>query len=157
MCVTRADDKSLFQGPGTEPRIPIMKLRLRGNSLRFRLTQGEVLKLLTEGVVHESVHFSAAQGDLFTYSLHSVGGSGGITARFNNGEIRVEVPGGLVETWANTDQVGIDSTQSIAEEKTLRIVIEKDFRCLQPQSDEDERDNFPNPLVESLENPTGAK
>ncbi len=127
-----------------------MKLRLRGNSLRFRLTQGEVLKLLTEGVVHESVLFSAAQGDLLTYSLRSVDRSGGITARFKNGEIRVEVPSRLVGPWANTDQVGIDSTQSIAEEKTLRIVIEKDFRCLQPQSEEDDRDNFPNPLAEPL-------
>ena len=128
-----------------------MKLRLRGDSLRFRLTQGEVLKLLTEGAVHESVRFSAAQGDLLTYSLQSVDGSGSIAPRFRNGEIRVEVPKSLVETWANTDQVGIDSTQSIAEEKTLRIVIEKDFRCLQPGSEEDERDNFPNPLAESLD------
>lgn len=137
-----------------------MKLRLRGNSLRFRLTQGEVLKLFTEGSVQESVRFSAAEGDLFTYSLHSVGGSGSIIARLTNREIRVEVPKSLVETWANTDQVGIDSTQSIAEEKTLRIVIEKDFRCLQPQSDENERDNFPNPLAESLapkKDLTGAK
>lgn len=126
-----------------------MKLRLRGNSLRFRLTQGEVLKLLTEGAVQESVRFSAAQGDLLTYSLYSVGGSGSITARLNNGDIRVEVPKSLVEIWANTDQVGIDSTQSIADEKALRIVIEKDFRCLQPQSEDDERDNFPNPLAES--------
>ena len=126
-----------------------MKLRLRGNSLRFRLTQGEVLKLLTEGAVQESVRFSAAQGDLLTYSLYSVGGSGSITARLNNGDIRVEVPKNLVEIWANTDQVGIDSTQSIADEKALRIVIEKDFRCLQPQSEDDERDNFPNPLAES--------
>lgn len=126
-----------------------MKLRLRGNSLRFRLTQGEVLKLLTEGAVQESVRFSAAQGDLLTYSLYSVGGSGSITARLNNGDIRVEVPKSLVEIWANTDQVGIDSTQSIADEKALRIVIEKDFRCLQPQSEDDERDNFLNPLAES--------
>jgi hypothetical protein len=127
-----------------------MKLRLRSNSLRFRLTQREVLKLLTEGSMQESVRFSPVESDLLTYSLHSVGGSGGITARFNNGVIRVEVPKSLVETWANTDQVGIDSTQSIAEEKTLRIVIEKDFRCLQPRSEVDERDNFPNPLAESL-------
>ena len=134
-----------------------MKLRLRGNSLRFRLTQGEVLKLLTEGAVQESVHFSAAEGDLLTYSLYSVGGPGSITAQLENREIRVEVPKSLVEIWANTDQVGIDSTQSIADEKALRIVIEKDFRCLQPQSEEDERDNFPNPLAESLEDPTGAK
>ena len=43
-----------------------------------------------------------------------------------------------------TRQVGIEHNQSIGDESALRILVEKDFRCLQPRSDDDESDNFPN-------------
>lgn len=122
-----------------------MKLRIRGNSLRFRLTQGEVSRLLTEGKVSESVHFCSSTADLLTYSIEACQDATQVSARFGNGEILVNLPTLLVESWANTNQVGIEHTQSAGEERGLRIVIEKDFQCLQPRAEEDESDNFPHP------------
>lgn len=122
-----------------------MKLRIRGNSLRFRLTQREVSRLLTGEKVSESVHFYSSAADLLTYSLKAYQNVTQISAHFENGEILVNVPTLLVESWANTIQVGIEHTQSTGEEKDLRIVIEKDFQCLQPRPEEDESDNFPHP------------
>lgn len=122
-----------------------MKLRIRGDSLRFRLTQGEVSQLLAGNKVSESVHFSGVDEDVLTYSLDPNGGSAQLTARYATREVCVDLPSAALEQWANSDQVGIESTQPIGEGKHLRIIIEKDFRCLQPRPEEDERDNFPHP------------
>jgi hypothetical protein len=124
-----------------------MKLRIRGNSLRFRLTQGEVERLLAEGKVSESVHFSPALENRLIYSLETSPSTSKVFASFNNSEVNIAIPTAEASRWANTCQVGIEQTQSIGTEMALRIVIEKDFRCLQPRLEEDERDNFPNPEI----------
>lgn len=122
-----------------------MKLRIRGNSLRFRLSQREVLGLLAGDTVSETVHFSSSGPHLLTYSVQASEQAAQVTARFENGEIFVKIPMRLVDPWGNSDQVGIESTQPIGDGNNLRITIEKDFRCLLPRSEEDESDNFPNP------------
>lgn len=122
-----------------------MKLRMRGDSLRFRVTQGEASRLLGKERVSESVHFPSSTMSSLTYSLRACDDATQVTARFRNGEILVDLPMALVEPWARTDQVGIESTQPANEGRGLRIVVEKDFRCLQPRAEEDESDNYPNP------------
>lgn len=127
-------------------RMVPMKLRLRSDSLRFRLTQGEVSQLLNEGCVRESIHFPSSPGRQFSYSIQAVAENSQVEARLENSEIQVDIPRSLLEPWATTSQVGIESRQPLAEGKSLRVVIEKDWRCLQPRPEEDERDNFPHPL-----------
>jgi hypothetical protein len=122
-----------------------MKLRIRGDSLRFRLAQGEVSRLLAREKVSESVHFSASAACLLTYSLEACERATEVSAQFESGELLVHVPALLAESWGNTDQVGIEHTQRTTEGRTLRIVIEKDFRCLQSRPEEDESDNFAHP------------
>lgn len=122
-----------------------MKLRIRGNSLRLRLTQQEVAQFLAKGKVSESVQFSPAATDRLVYSLESCQQASTVFASFGNGEVRITLPVSAAAKWTSTDQVGIEHIQSIGEEFKLRILVEKDFRCLQPRSDEDESDNFPNP------------
>lgn len=82
---------------------------------------------------------------MLTYSLEPNRDSAQITAHFAAREICVSFPNTVVNRWANSDQVGIEFTQLIGEAKHLHIIIEKDFRCLQPRPEEDERDNFPHP------------
>lgn len=122
-----------------------MKLRIRGNSLRFRLTQGEVACLLAEGKISESVHFSSSLEDRLTYSLETCNNASEVSASFRSAEVHITIPANEVSQWASTAQVGIEQAQFIGTEAVLRIVIEKDFRCLQPRLEEDESDNFPNP------------
>ncbi len=122
-----------------------MKLRIRGDSLRFRLTQGEVSRLLAREKISESVHFSPSTVDLLTYSLEACEHAMQVSACFENGEVLVNLPTLLAESWGNSNQVGIEHTQPASEGRGLRIVIEKDFHCLQPRPEEDESDNFPHP------------
>ncbi|HEY1801485.1 MAG TPA: hypothetical protein VGG46_11175 [Terriglobales bacterium] len=131
-----------------------MKLRIRGNSLRLRLTQGEVSRLMADGRISESVHFSPiAASDAFTYSLKTCENAATVSASYREGEILITLPARKAAEWANTSQVGIEQTQPLQEGTELRIVVEKDFRCLQPRTEEDESDNFPNPEVCYSESP----
>ena len=122
-----------------------MKLRIQGQSIRLRLTQSEVAKLVAEGNVSESVRFSSLERDQFTYTLEARQGASTVSASYSDGHVRITVPMPSAMQWANTDEVGIEQTGVICEGAELRITIEKDFRCLQPRTQDDERDNFPNP------------
>jgi hypothetical protein len=113
-----------------------MKLRIRGNSIRLRLSQTEVDDLASKGRVEEATVFPG--GERFVYSLACVDGEE-IGARFAGGSMEVTVPRARVRAWAASDEVGIES------DGALRILIEKDFQCLTPKKDEDDSDAFPNP------------
>jgi hypothetical protein len=113
-----------------------MKLRIRGNSLRLRLTQTEVAALRDTGFVEETVHFSAMSR--LVYAIERSGG-GVMNARFDDGRILVQVPESIALEWCNGEGVGIDATCG-----ELKVLIEKDWQCLAPR-DEDESDAFPHP------------
>ncbi len=122
-----------------------MKLRIRGNSIRLRLSQGEVSTLIAEGAISESVQFSKAPTDRLKYSVQVSPSAPVPSASYNNGNILVMLPRALAEQWADSDQVGIEHTQPAGNAMELRITVQKDFRCLQPRPEEDEADNFPHP------------
>jgi hypothetical protein len=119
-----------------------MKLRIKGSSLRLRLTQGEVGSLETAGEVAEQVHFGG--GAKLTYRLRTDSKSREISASYGDNVIDIRVPQEAALTWARTDQVTLSHAEAVAGEE-LRVVIEKDWNCLAPRSDEDESDNFPHP------------
>jgi hypothetical protein len=119
-----------------------MKLRIKGSSLRLRLTQGEVRSLETAGEVAEQVHFGG--GARLTYRLRTDTKSREISASYGDNVIDIRVPQEMMLTWARTDQVTLSHEESVADAE-LRVVIEKDWNCLAPRSGEDESDNFPHP------------
>jgi hypothetical protein len=121
-----------------------MKIRIKGNSIRLRLSQIEVQLFDNEGIVKEETHFGMGNTQ-FLYALVSDENAENINAVFQNNEIRVIVPEQLGNDWAKTDTVGISAKIPINEEQFLAVLIEKDFKCLTVREGEDESDNFPNP------------
>lgn len=116
-----------------------MKLRIRGNSVRLRLTQSEVETFGEKGVVSETVKFGDSAEENFGYELRR-SPNDEHSAAFESGVIRIFAGKSAVEKWVNSDEVGIEGTAG-----KLSILIEKDFECLKPRPGEDESDNFPNP------------
>src|SRR5215207_5300680 len=114
-----------------------MKLRIRGNSVRLRLTRSEVDRFAAEGRFEESVDFGPGKPKL-NYALESVIGAAEAFAEFANNTIRIFVPEEEVRVWLNSEQVGIESRQ----ESGLRVLVEKDFACLQARPGESEDDAF---------------
>jgi len=119
-----------------------MKLRIKGPSLRLRLTQGEVRALLEQGLVEERVPFSA--GVNLIYRLKRDAAAGDISASFRNGVVEILVPEGSAREWCTSEMVTLAYEQALPD-GPLRITLEKDFACLAPRAGEDESDNFPNP------------
>ncbi len=118
-----------------------MKIRMLGNSIRLRLSQQEVQLLLDKGEVMESVHFANA---VLHYSLQKQAIEQ-IACDFQNNHIKVTIPEAIVKKWATTEQVGVETIIQNSNDTSLKILIEKDFKCLTARPGEDESDLFPNP------------
>ncbi|MCW5960693.1 MAG: hypothetical protein KIS76_11070 [Pyrinomonadaceae bacterium] len=116
-----------------------MKLRIRGNSVRLRLTQSEVDEFGAGEPVSELVEFGDSEETGFRYELKKSSNED-LDASFENGTLSVKVGESAARQWVNSQDVGIEGTAG-----KLHILIEKDFECLKPRPGEDESDNFPNP------------
>jgi hypothetical protein len=116
-----------------------MKLRIKGNSLRLRLTQSEVSLLFSDGKVEESVEFGTGPSSL-VYRVETIDNAQDVSASFENGRLNVFIPKRLAPEWAATEKVSIERADTVPS-----ILIEKDFACLTPRPSEDESDMFPNP------------
>jgi hypothetical protein len=119
-----------------------VKLRIKGSSLRLRLTQGEIRELGEGRAVEEQVPF-AAQATL-TYRLQRDPEIPEITASYTGNIIEIRVPDRAALQWCGSEQVALARSQPVPGGE-LRIALEKDFACLAPRTDEDESDNFPHP------------
>ena len=120
-----------------------MKLRIRDNSIRLRLEASEVRALAETGVVETVTAFP--RGRRLTYAVESSPASVMPTARFSKKRVTVRLPESSVLAWANSDQVSIEGEELLDNGDVLRLLVEKDFRCLMPRPGEDESDLFPNP------------
>jgi hypothetical protein len=126
-----------------------MKLRIHGNSIRFRITQSEMAALEDGMRLEDSVQFGPAQNEILSYAVQISPQCSELRALYSKGVIQVVLPLSLARALASTDQIGIEQVQPIAEGVTLKIVLEKDFQCFHPRSGKNEGDNFPNPKAES--------
>ena len=120
-----------------------MKLRILDNSIRLRLTQSEVQKVSTDGLVRGRARFAGSNS--FEYVLESSPATVRPEAHISNNVLTVRIPKLDIRQWADSDKISIDSEQVLDDGERLRILVEKDFHCLAPRTGEDESDMFPHP------------
>lgn len=120
-----------------------MKLRIRENTLRFRLGRSEVETFDQTGAIGDNVRFGLGKND-FGYVLEKTPDSN-VSASFADGIIVVRVPASDANTWASSDEVSLAGTYLADEHTEIRILIEKDFVCLNAHNDEDQSDRYPHP------------
>ena len=119
-----------------------MKLRIKGDSVRLRLTRPEVGELDERGEVEDRVRFAAGAALVYRVKRDAVVATP--TAAYDRNTIEVLIPEQAARTWCNTDVVTLEYTKQTAEGR-LQIVVQKDFSCLVPRVGEDESDQFPHP------------
>jgi hypothetical protein len=120
-----------------------VKLRIRENSLRLRLSKGEVASLGKDGLVSGSTEFPGER--TLRYTIESSPASVAPAAFFSDNTITVRVPESSVLAWSSSEQVAIDGEQRLDNGTLLSILVEKDFACLAPRAGEDESDLYPHP------------
>lgn len=118
-----------------------MKLRIKGNSIRLRLTKTEVANFAKDGIISEQTQF--ATGTL-TYVLFKDDKATELKASMQQTTITVHVPAHIAKHWTNTDDIGFQNNYQVNQSVSLFLLVEKDFVCLD-NTIEDQSDNYPNP------------
>lgn len=120
-----------------------MKIRIKGNSIRIRMTKPEVEYFGKEKYLEEQVNFGNSK---LLYALSCHRGVKLLTAEYENNKITLHIPVALADEWVSTNKVGCESAIDLNDGKKLYILVEKDFKCLD-NTEEDQSDNYPNPLA----------
>ena len=114
-----------------------MKLRIKSDSLRYRLTRSDVDTLAKEGYLEERINFA---GNPLIYSLQLSDGQE-LTVSYIDNKITMSISHKMVDDLIHTDKVGFENHDGES-----HLLIEKDFVCLDEVA-EDQSDNYPNPLA----------
>jgi len=122
-----------------------MKLRILDDSLRLRLSQGELERLRTLGRVEAAIGFGPGPEQQLVYAIVVAPAAQRIGATFTEREIVIALPKAMADAWIEGDEVGLRAEQSLGHGRTLALLIEKDFKCLVPRPGEESYDGLPNP------------
>lgn len=122
-----------------------MKIRIKGDFIRYRLTKTEVQTLADEGLLEEATHFPG--GIVFKYALEARPDTDTLGAGFDGGRLVMYLPAAEAATWPGDERVGYEGEVEYAPGQVLKLLLEKDFVCLD-ETVEDQSDNYPNPLAE---------
>ena len=120
-----------------------MKLRIKDNTVRMRLTRSEVDALRQTGVVAARTAFPG--GRELQYLVESSPASVKPAAFFSENAVTVRLPESAVLSWATTERVSLKGEQLLDDGSMLDILVEKDFACLTKREGEDESDMYPHP------------
>lgn len=120
-----------------------MKIRIKGDSIRFRLTQTEVQALSNNGKIYDSTNFGTTK---FSYGVVLTSEAENLSIKFENDSIVLEMPEDNGKSWFSNDIITYDHTIKTTSGNDLYLLLEKDFTCLD-NTIEDQSDNYPNPKL----------
>jgi uncharacterized protein DUF7009 len=129
-----------------------MKLRVKPNSVRLRLNRTEVTKFANTGEIIETIRFPGLA--VLRYGLRVFSGPSPDAVRLENGELMMTIPAVDARAWASRDEeIGLYYDQKLNGGGSLRIMIEKDFQCIDGPPEEIDPAGYANPLVTSGRKP----
>ena len=121
-----------------------MKLRLLDDSIRLRLSQLEVVSALEQGIVEGQTRFP--DGSVLTFALEVLKTGSDASASYASDRLVVKLPASEISVWANDHTaVSLHGDIPLPSGDSLKLLVEKDFKCITPRGDEDQSDLFQNP------------
>ncbi len=120
-----------------------MKIRIKGNSVRLRLSKPEIELFGREGYLEEKTEFL---DNTFCYAIQKLFDGHSLDASFTGHKLTVYVPKSVMHEWVNTDVVGFNHYLPLPDGKTLFLLIEKDYKCIDGDASEDQSDYYDNPV-----------
>lgn len=118
-----------------------MKLRIKGNSVRLRLSKPDIQELAHSGYIEDRTPFGNIT---FVYALQSKTHDSELSADFDGGKIIVFIPESFIKDWPLNNIVGYEARVQVTNTDSLIILVEKDFQCLDNRA-EDQSANYDNP------------
>ena len=122
-----------------------MKVRIKGNFVRYRLVQSEVKRISELGSCEEKTVFGPKGNQTFTYRLESKSGINQLEATFENNVLTMYIPVDEAKKWYHVERVGYENDVDNGTSIPLHLLLEKDFVCLD-ETVEDQSDNYPHPF-----------
>lgn len=119
-----------------------MKIRIKGNSIRLRLTKTDIKNLTEKQEVEETTNLG--NGMIFRYALKLNAEAEHIHADFSDGKISVFLNRNAYDTLTKTDEITVHHTTENGADGGLFLLIEKDLKCLDTTF-EDQSDMYENP------------
>lgn len=126
-----------------------MKLRIKGNSLRLRVSRSELDLLMAGGCIEETIRFAPEPEAKLTYALDSAAGLLTPIVRYSQERIAIVVDQDELRFRNEPGQVGIYASVPVGSHESLEVIVEKDFACLDG-SDEENEDTFANPYAGAM-------
>ncbi|MGL1885328.1 MAG: hypothetical protein OCD76_02340 [Reichenbachiella sp.] len=114
-----------------------MKVRIQENYIRLRLSQSEVEVFGKTGEVKSEIAIGA---NSLVYQLIAFNNVKELEGDYSQDRITIKMPADHQKVWTETDKVGYETIAG-----DLKIVVEKDFKCIHRRSAIDDEDSFPNP------------
>jgi hypothetical protein len=109
----------------------------------------DLTELLERGIVLDVLRFGPGNAHRFTYAV-MLGATppGSPRADYASGLLVVTIDPVVAELWVIGTRVGFDEEQTV-DGGTIRVILEKDFACLDRPSEDEAEDAwaFPNPSV----------
>lgn len=117
-----------------------MKIRIKDNSVRYRLQRSEVDHLHTHGSIEKKSQLSNA---ILDYGIVVDNNIEEARILIQGSRITAHVPSAATMEWTQSDIVGM--YYDVAHDHGVtKLIIEKDFKCLDDTS-EDQSDMYDNP------------
>lgn len=120
-----------------------MKIRIKGNTVRFRLTKSDISTLTETGELADQTEFI---GNTLIYKIASSANEA-LSADMIENVITLYVPENALNNWASTNQVSLEGNMPIRNDSSLYLLLEKDFKCIDGDTSEDQSDFFENPSL----------
>jgi hypothetical protein len=121
-----------------------MKLRIKGNSIRLRVSRSELERFLSGSRIEETVHFAPETDARLIYALESARQAVPVVVRYQPQAVTVVLSEDQARIWSGENEIGVYTSIEIGAAGALEVIVEKDFACLD-RSDEDNSDTFANP------------
>lgn len=118
-----------------------MKIRIKGASVRFRLTKTEVSTIVHKGYLEDYTPFPV---HAFIYALEKTDNGNELSATFEDHKLTMKVPATMLKNWDINDVITHENDMPLNDTESLHLLLEKDFVCLD-NTDEDQSDNYANP------------
>ena len=92
-----------------------MKLRIAGRSLRLRVSQSDLARLIQSGRIEETIHFAADAEAQFSYALEQSESQTDISLRYLPREVTVVLSSIVAHDWAKGEREGIYGNVNVGE------------------------------------------
>ena len=97
-----------------------------------------------KGIVESQTRFP--DGSVFTFALEALKNSSNASASYTSDRLVVKLPAPKISAWAKDDTaVSLHGELALPLGGQLKLLVEKDFRCISPRDDEDQSNLFRNP------------